>query len=139
MKKIFISYSHEDTLFKDLLVKQLNVLKLDGSCEIWEDSRIDTGANWQPEIEKAIDEAHIAVLMVSAGFLTSPFIQGKEIPPILERREKEGLKVLPLFVKPCPWEKAPWLSGIQGFPLDDNFLMELKEDQQLRVLMQFSQ
>jgi predicted nucleotide-binding protein len=85
MKKIFISYSHKDTGFKDALVEQLKVLELEGFCDLWEDSRIQTGSDWKPEIEKAIDEADIAVLMVSAGFLTSPFIRGKEVPPILHR------------------------------------------------------
>jgi len=139
MKKIFISYSHEDVEFKDLLVKQLRVLELEGFCDLWVDSRIQTGSDWFPEIQTAIEEADVAVLMVSAGFLTSPFIRGEEVPPILQRREKQGLKVLPLFVKPCPWKQVSWLSGIQGFPLDDRFLMELKEAEQLRVLMQFAQ
>ena len=139
MKKIFISYSHEDVEFKDLLVKQLRVLELEGFCVLWVDSRIQTGSDWFPEIQTAIEEADVAVLMVSAGFLTSPFIRGEEVPPILQRREKQGLKVLPLFVKPCPWKQVSWLSGIQGFPMDDRFLMELKEAEQLRVLMQFAQ
>ncbi|MCX6582915.1 MAG: toll/interleukin-1 receptor domain-containing protein [Candidatus Aminicenantes bacterium] len=139
MKKIFISYSHEDAEFEKMLVKQLKVLELEGFCDLWEDNRIQTGSDWFPEIEKAINDADIAVLMVSAGFLTSPFIRGKEVPPILERREKEGLKVLPLFVKPCPWKKVPWLSGIQGFPAGEKSLMELTEPEQLRLLTQFAE
>jgi len=112
MKKIFISYSHKDAEFKDMLVEQLRVLELEGFCDLWVDSRIQTGTDWLPQIEKVIEEADIAVLMVSAGFLTSQFIRGKEVPAILQRREKQGLKVLPLFVKPCPWKQVPWLSGI---------------------------
>jgi len=91
MRKIFISYSHEDVKYKDMLVEQLEVLKLENFCEYWVDTDIKTGTNWLPQIQKAIEEADIAVLMVSAGFLTSKFIRGKEVPPILERREKEGL------------------------------------------------
>ncbi len=68
MKKIFISYSHKDTAFTDLLVEQLRVLELEGFCDLWADSRIQTGSDWKPRIKQAIEEADIVVLMVSAGF-----------------------------------------------------------------------
>ncbi|MCU0290362.1 MAG: toll/interleukin-1 receptor domain-containing protein, partial [Acidobacteria bacterium] len=139
MKKIFISYSHKDAAFKEQLKEQLEVLKLEKHCDYWVDDQIQTGTDWLPEIKTAIEQADIAVLMVSAGFLTSTFIRGTEIPAILQRRKEEGLTVLPLFVKPCPWKQVAWLKGIQGFPLDGKFLMELKEPEQLRVLTQFTE
>jgi hypothetical protein len=42
MKKIFISYCHQDTEYKDKLVKQLKILDLAGLCNAWDDSRIQT-------------------------------------------------------------------------------------------------
>ncbi|HLP61851.1 MAG TPA: toll/interleukin-1 receptor domain-containing protein, partial [Candidatus Deferrimicrobium sp.] len=74
MKKIFISYSHKDAVYKEKLVKQLDILKLAGLCGAWDDSLIQTGKDWNLEIKKAIDEADVAVLMVSEGFLNSKFI-----------------------------------------------------------------
>ncbi|MGE5342492.1 MAG: tetratricopeptide repeat protein [Candidatus Omnitrophota bacterium] len=139
VKKIFISYSHEDTAFKEMLVKQLKVLELEGDLDLWEDSRIETGTDWFPEIEKAINNAHIAVLMISAGFLTSNFIKSNEVPPILERRKNEGLIVLPLFVKPCPWKSVSWLCSIQGFPSGDKTIMEMDDASQLRSLTEFAE
>ncbi|MGE5339840.1 MAG: tetratricopeptide repeat protein [Candidatus Omnitrophota bacterium] len=139
MKKIFISYSHEDTNFKEMLVKQLKVLELEDNCSIWEDSQIAMGTDWLPEIQKAINDAQIAVLMVSAGFLTSNFIRGKEVPPILERRKNKGLIVLPLFVKPCPWKTVSWLSSIQGFPLGKKALSQYPLQNRLGLLTQFAE
>ncbi|MDQ1352082.1 MAG: hypothetical protein QG657_2388, partial [Acidobacteriota bacterium] len=139
MKKIFISYSHKDAEFKDMLVEQLKVLELERYCDLWVDDRIQMGTDWLPAIQTAIEEADIAVLMVSAGFLTSKFIRGEEVPPILQRREKQGLTVLPLFVKPCPWKQVPWLSGIQGFPLDDKSLMEYPKPRRLNFLKEFAE
>ena len=57
----------------------------------------------------------------------------------MQRSEKEGLTVLPLFIKPCPWKQVPWLSGIQGFPLGNKTLFELSEPEQLRILTQFAE
>ncbi|MGE5340022.1 MAG: tetratricopeptide repeat protein [Candidatus Omnitrophota bacterium] len=137
VKKIFISYSHEDTVFKDMLVKQLKVLEQEGYIKIFVDDRIKTGTDWFPEIENAINDAHIAVLMISSGFLTSNFILSNEVPPILERRKKEELIVLPLFVEPCSWESVSWLKEIQAFPLNDKTLMEMDDAGRMRCLKEF--
>ena len=48
MKKIFISYSHKDEHWKDLLVRHLKVLPLEGLCDPWDDRRIETGEEWKP-------------------------------------------------------------------------------------------
>ncbi len=138
MKKIFISYSHKDAEFKDKLVRQLEILNLAGLCSAWEDGRIQAGTDWNQEIKKAIEEADVAVLMVSEGFLNSKFIKEYEVPLILERKEKDGLTVLPLFVKPCEWKNIPWLAKIQGFPPGGKILSQCSKDEQQEILLQFA-
>jgi formylglycine-generating enzyme required for sulfatase activity len=111
---VFISYSHQDEWWKDRLVCQLRVLEL----EVWNDRRIAPGADWRPEIERAMERAVAAVLLISADFLTSPFILGNEIPYLLKKRATDGLLVVPLIVRPCAWKKVKWLSRIQARPKD---------------------
>ncbi len=118
MSKIFISYSHQDKGWKDRLVKQLGVLEMGGDLEIWVDSRIKAGADWEPELEKALNEAAIAILLISADFLTSDFILKKEVPSLLKHRREKGVRVIPLIIEPCPWQKIKWLSAIQVLPTD---------------------
>jgi len=115
---VFVSYSHQDEAWKDRLVKQLRVLELEGDLDVWDDRRIAAGDDWLPEIEEAMARAQVAVLLISADFLTSGFIRGREIPEILRRRESEGLRVIPVIVRPCPWQAVPWLSKIQCRPKD---------------------
>ncbi len=115
---VFISYSHKDEEWKDRLVTQLGVLKQEGILDLWDDRRIEVGDDWKPEIENAINRAAIAILMISANFLTSKFILDEEVPKFLARREKEGLRVIPLIVKPCAWTQVKWLSKIQARPKD---------------------
>ncbi len=91
MKTVFISYSHKDKTWKDRLVTQLKVLEMENRYVVWDDRKIKTGHDWLPEIEKALAEADIAVLVVTADFLTSRFIKEKEIPTLLKRRKEEGL------------------------------------------------
>ena len=52
---IFISYSRVDEEWKDRLVKQLRVLQLEGAFDVWDDRRIQTGDDWYPEIEAAME------------------------------------------------------------------------------------
>jgi len=115
---VFISYSHKDEEWKDKLVTHLGVLQEQGLLEIWEDRRIAGGDDWLPEIEKAINKSQIAVLMISANFLTSKFVLGKEVPEFLKKREKDNLRIMPLIVKPCAWETVNWLNPIQARPKD---------------------
>ena len=115
---VFISYSHKDEEWKDRLVTHLGVLEKEGLLDLWDDRKIELGDDWRPDIEDAIGRAAIAILMVSANFLTSKFILDEEIPKFLARREKEGLRVIPIIVKPCAWTEVKWLSKIQARPKD---------------------
>jgi hypothetical protein len=115
---IFISYSHVDEKWKDRLVKQLKVLEIEGALEVWDDRRIEAVDDWLPEITREMERARVAVLLISADFLTSTFIRSNEVPALLARRQTGGLRVIPVIVHPCPWQRVPWLAAIQCRPKD---------------------
>ncbi len=60
----------------------------------------------------------MAILLVSANFLTSKFILGEEVPRLLQRRDKEGVRIFPVIVKPCAWKQVGWLARMQVRPKD---------------------
>lgn len=126
---VFISYSHLDEEWKDRLVKHLTVLEGEGFFEVWEDRRIGAGEDWNAEIESGIEQADVAIFLISADFLISKYIRAKEVPELLERREKDGVKVVPLILKHCPWKKIAWLSPIQVRPKDGRPLAEGDDNQ----------
>jgi len=115
---IFISYSHQDEAWKDRLMGHLRVLQLEGAFDVWDDRQIAVGETWYPAIEQAINEASLAILLVSVNFLTSKFIRSEEIPRFFKRRAEEGMRIYPIIVKPCPWKGVDWLSSIQVRPKD---------------------
>ncbi len=117
MAHIFISYSHQDESWKNRLVKQLGVLAAEG-LETWNDRRIAAGDDWLPEIERAIASCDLALLLISANFLTSKFILGQEVPVLLQRRQEQGLRVIPVILSPCQWQRISWLKVIQARPKD---------------------
>ncbi|MGB7000851.1 MAG: TIR domain-containing protein [Halobacteriota archaeon] len=115
---IFISYSRKDEVWKDRLVTHLGVLQQEGLLDLWDDRRIGAGGNWYQKIEEAIARASVAVLLVSADFLTSKFILSEEIPDLLERMDKEGLRIFPVIIKPCAWKHVKWLARMNLRPKD---------------------
>ncbi len=126
---IFISYSHKDEEWKDRVVTHLRVLQMQDMIDVWDDRRIGAGDDWRAEIETALDAASIAVLLITANFLTSIFILDEEVPKLLERRAKQGVRVIPLIVKPCVWTQVKWLSPIQARPKDGRALSAGNENQ----------
>jgi hypothetical protein len=76
-----------------------------------------------------MDRATVAVLLVSADFLTSGFIRETEVPHLLNRRREDGLLVTPLIVRPCGWMTVDWLQAIQGRPKDAKPLSGFSEHQ----------
>ena len=114
--KIFISYSHADTKHMDRLLVHLAPLKNAADLEVWTDQQIAGGDAWAPAIEQAVSSATLAIFLVTADFLNSDFITRKEVPSLLERRQKDGLRLYPILAKPCAWQAVGWLSSIQIRP-----------------------
>lgn len=88
----------------------------------WDDSEIDMGESWKDKILTAIDEAKIAVLLISPDFLTSKFILDEEVPRMLKLRDEGKLVITPVIVRPSPWESVGWLNEIQLFPANGDAL-----------------
>jgi len=104
---VFVSYSHLD---KDWLKRFRTVFKpLSRYAEIdlWSDERIKPGENWRDEINKAMDKAVVAVLLVSINFLDSDFVANEELPYILAAAEKRKLKILWIMLTPCLVKVTP--------------------------------
>lgn len=135
---VFVSYSHRDERWKDLVVQHLRVLEPEGAFEVWEDRRIAIGADWLPEITDAIDRAAVAVILISVDFLGSKFILGEEVPRLLKRRAKDGLHIAPLVVRPCAWQGVSWLSAIQSRPKDGTALSGMRKAEREEALSLFA-
>ena len=116
MRSIFVSYSHVDEPIKDRLVRHVRSLARKARIEVWDDRRIEEGEAWQLKIRQAIEQADVAILLVSADFLSSSFIQEHEVPLLLERRAQGTLQIVPLIVQPCNWADIDWLKEIQVYP-----------------------
>lgn len=126
---IFISYSHADLKWLERLKTHLKVLaKYSGRVEYWEDTKLRGGDKWRDEITAAINNANVAILLVSTDFLASDFIANDELPPILRKAVIGGTRVLPLIVAPCSFEVSE-IRDFQAINSPDRTLADLANDE----------
>jgi tetratricopeptide (TPR) repeat protein len=120
---VFISYSHLDSEWKDRFVRQLRVSVKQGRFAEWNDGQIRAGEDWHKKITTAMDAASVGVFLISADFLGSNFIQDEEVTHLIERREREGIHIVPVYLHKCDWEAVDWLTGMQMRPAGDRWIV----------------
>jgi tetratricopeptide (TPR) repeat protein len=123
---VFISYSHKDEVWKDRLVKHLEVLEKQNLLRTWDDRQIKAGDEWLEAIRTGMNGAGVAVFLVSADSLTSQFIRHTEAPHLLERRVRDGIIFIPVICKDCLWQEIPWLASLQARPRDGRALASFR-------------
>ena len=111
---IFISYSHEDDLYKKSLEAHLNALENYFNIKIWSDKKIETGSEWDSTISRKINETAVAILLVSKDYLASKYIAKKEMKPIFEAHYNGELEVIQVIITPCIFSKIENLSKLQA-------------------------
>lgn len=104
--QIFISYSHKDQGWFEMLQDGLMPFVRNKEISIWADTKIQAGEDWREEIRKAIASARVAVLLVSRDFLASDFITQDELPPLLEAAKHDGLIVLWIAVRDSGYKQT---------------------------------
>ena len=92
-------------------------LKKNG-VEIWYDHALKQmpGAEYKKLIKSEIDQADMAILLISQDFVTSDFIKEYELPRIRERVDRGELSLIPILVGPALDEDLDWLADRQMLP-----------------------
>ena len=132
-KHVFISYSHADTEWLRRLKRHLKPLEREGAIDLWSDSVIKPGSKWREEIRTAVEKAKVAILLISADFLASDFIDKDELPPLLTAAEKEDAIILPVIVSKCMFDRKKSLSKFQAVNSPDEPLNGMGEAEQEEV------
>src|SRR6185437_8348723 len=80
---VFASYSHADTIWMQRFEVLLKPLLDRKQLSLWSDrDRLRVGDAWDSEIERAIEVSQVGLLLVSADFLASDYIVGRELPAL---------------------------------------------------------
>ena len=106
--KLFYSYAHADEALRIELETHLALLVRDRVIDPWHDREITAGAEWAGEIRAHLEAADIVLLLVSANFLASDYCWDNEMKLALQRHERRVARVVPIILRPCEWEVAPF-------------------------------
>ncbi len=143
-KRIFLSYSHNDSQWCDhssdnCFVPWLEEA-LDDEAIFWYDPELrHEPGEWRARIEAEIDRADAAILLISQNFMKSRFIRDVELPRIQERAQTNQMTVIPIMVGPVIWEDLPsFITDRQVLPGDkptplSQFTLSLPDFEQVRV------
>ena len=103
-KQVFVSYSHLDSVWLERLEFMYKPLAWRNNISVWSDKQIPVGGGWSKEIDQALANARVAVLLVSQGFLASDFIRDTELPRIVAAASKKQLVIVWALLEVCFYE-----------------------------------
>lgn len=92
-KQLFISYSHRDREWLDVVKAPLEPYVELRGLQLWDDTRIEAGELWRDAITQALASTRVALLLVSPGFLESPFIRDEELNYFMAAASRYAVKV----------------------------------------------
>jgi hypothetical protein len=137
--KVFISYSHADKEWLDRLKRHLKPLVREGNLDCWDDTHIRPGDDWKQEIRTALDTAHAAVLLISADFFASDFIDETELPPLLATAQAKGVCILPVIISASRFKRIPDLDRFQTVNSPEQPLDQMPRGEQEKVFDHLAQ
>ena len=114
---LFYSYSHKDEPLRDELDAHLALLRKRGVLRTWHDRKIGGGDPWAASIDANLESADIILLLVSADFIKSDYCYDIEMRRGLERHEAGEARMVPVIVRACDIEGAPF-AKLQALPKD---------------------
>ncbi len=121
LTRVFVSYAREDRKWLDrdyrfnLIPFLMESLKRQ-NVVFWFDKDLKPGDEFRNHIEAEIDQAQIALLIVSQAFLNSEFIDKYEMSRIADRARQGQMIIVPVLVEPCDWSEYPVLADRQMVP-----------------------
>ncbi|MBM5817908.1 MAG: TIR domain-containing protein [Cyanobacteria bacterium K_Offshore_surface_m2_239] len=139
-RHVFISYSHADRAWVERIrLVMAPLLRQEGnSLQLWDDSQIEPGSKWQAEIETALARAQVALLLVSADFLASEFVMGKEVPALLRAADAEGVTILWVPLSACLVRHTP-IHAYQAVLAPEHTLDAMEPHQQRHALVRIAE
>ena len=137
--KVFVSYSHQDREWLKRLRVHLRPLERRYGVDVWVDTDIKPGSKWREEIEKGLATAKVAVLLVSADFIASDFVEKNELPPLLRAAEAEGTVILPLILSPSMFSRMDELAQFQAVNDPSMPLVNLTKGEQEAALVRLTE
>ena len=120
--QVFIIYARRDATKKDEIVTHLKSLQRDKSIpkiEIWHDSEIQPGEEWDKSIKDNLINSEFILVLVSASMMSSEYINHTELKIAYKQAENKTSVLIPVEIDLCIWKDSQ-LGNHQCIPLSPN-------------------
>ena len=118
--KAFCSYSHEDNLSRETLLRYLAPLQRGGLLTVWSDKHITAGQHISREIDNNIEAAEIFVFLISSHFLSSNACMKEWRIAKSLAQENPRIRRIPIILSRCAWPTLLETDDVLALPDDAN-------------------
>ncbi|MEM6454485.1 MAG: toll/interleukin-1 receptor domain-containing protein, partial [Acidobacteriota bacterium] len=101
-RKVFLSYSRDDEAWVERVRKMLKPLIKRNELSLFWDRDIHIGEDWEARLDAEIEDAHAAIVLLTANCVASDFVMEREVPRFLER----AIPIYPLYIGSCDVEET---------------------------------
>jgi hypothetical protein len=155
-RSVFVSYAHKDNegadsskRWLDRFKEFLEPLVQQDELTICSDKDIGLGDDWQAHIQKHLNGARAAVLLVSPAFLASKYVRSSELPVLLRKAKENNVRIIPIILRPCLFAETEYkypdprtgperftLASIQAAGSPNKALSQMTEAEQDETFLQ---
>ena len=116
--RAFLSYAHEDHLWRDRVLKHLGWLRNSGRLEQFDDRQLKPGESWDERIQSELHEADIVIVLISPDFVGSAYCGLEELLVTTEREKRGQTVVVPILCDHVDLGALP-IARLQCLPQDE--------------------
>jgi hypothetical protein len=109
--RAFISYPRQERKYARTLDNELFPHRRAGRLATWWDNKLAAGTKWQDEIDFALAQAHLVLLLVTREYICSPNCRAE-----LEEAQQRNAAIIPIILRACSWKEVPEISTRQLLP-----------------------
>ncbi|SFQ46622.1 leucine-rich repeat protein [Parafilimonas terrae] len=123
-KNIFVSYSHNNTIWLAKIRNHLAGLRRSNYIKEWTDQEIMAGDKWDLKIKEQLKKADIFILLLSADFIASEYIWQTELKEAIQSKKT----IIPIYIESCDFTASPFIQGekISDFEIVPKYENHLK-------------
>jgi hypothetical protein len=114
-RQIFLLCAREDESLRINLEKHLSPFVRSGRAVLWHSGKVLPGDDPTLVIEAHLSAVDVVLVLVTADFLASTTLYDEQLQKALARRERDGVRVVPIVAKPCAWT-ASALANLEPLP-----------------------
>jgi internalin A len=103
--KLSVSYARADRDWLMTVKTQLRSLP-EQAVEVWDDSEITLGTDFDREIQRAMSASKACLLIVTPDFLASDFIRRHELPFLVRASENDLMRLFWVHARRAPFEET---------------------------------